>query len=64
MTEPFDVQAACRWIRDQWRELGRDGQQDWSEVRPDVGIVLGSGIQFPADGWTEYCRVAVRDIPG
>ena len=72
MTERFDVEAACRWIRDQWRELAResscelqhDGQQDWSEVVPDVGIVLGSGIQFPADGWTEYCRVAVGDIPG
>ncbi|MDE0958135.1 MAG: purine-nucleoside phosphorylase [Planctomycetota bacterium] len=68
MTERFDVQAACRWIRDQWRELAHelpsDGQQDWSEFGPDVGVVLGSGIQFPADGWTEYCRVAVGDIPG
>jgi purine-nucleoside phosphorylase len=64
VTEPFDVQAACRWIRDQWRELGRDGQQDWSEVRPDVGIVLGSGIQFSEGALTEYCRIQVRDIPG
>jgi purine-nucleoside phosphorylase len=64
VTERFDVEAASRWIRDQWRELARDVQQDLSEVIPDVGVVLGSGIQFPADGWTEYCRITVRDIPG
>ncbi len=64
MTERFDARKASLWIREQWRELGSPFQQDWSDVIPDLGIVLGSGIQFPTDALKEYCRIQVRDIPG
>ncbi len=61
MTERFDAEEACRWIRQQWRELCKP---DRSAVTPAVGVVLGSGIQFPEGALVEDCRIRVEDIPG
>jgi len=64
VTDHFNAKQACRWIRQQWRELGIPSKQDWSDVTPALGVVLGSGIQFSEGALTEYCRIQVRDIPG
>jgi purine-nucleoside phosphorylase len=48
-----DIEAAAAAIRDRW-----------GKRRPRVAIVLGSGLGYLADRFTDAVRIGYRDIPG